>query len=90
MKTTLKKILSMLTIICFLITLTACGNSVKSETGITSLKSEDLTEEIFYAGVNHGRYDLNVRCSKDYDESWPLHHVKDLNNLADNFLKLFK
>jgi hypothetical protein len=28
--------------------------------------------------------------AKDYDVSWPLHHVKDLNNLADNFLKLFK
>jgi hypothetical protein len=28
--------------------------------------------------------------ARDYDESWPLHHVRDLNNLADNFLKLFK
>ena len=28
--------------------------------------------------------------ANDYDASWPMYHVKDLNNLADNFLKLFK
>lgn len=28
--------------------------------------------------------------AKDYDMTWPLQYVKDLNNLADNFLKLFK
>ena len=28
--------------------------------------------------------------SKDYAMNWTLQYVRDLNNLADNFLKLFK
>lgn len=67
--TLIKKVLTILIVVCMLFALNACEEPIKSETGISSLSSEDLTNEEFYAGINHGSYELNVISSKEYDET---------------------
>lgn len=69
MKKVFQKIFSITLIVCLIFMLTACDESPKSETGISSLTSEDLSDKEFYAGVNHGSYELSVLCSKEYDEN---------------------
>lgn len=69
MRLTLKRILSIFLVFVLLLALSACGNTIKSETGIKSFEVEDLSEELFYAGVDHGSYKLNVKSSKEYDEN---------------------
>lgn len=69
MKVIFRKIFSIVLVGCLLFTLCACDETPQSTTGIKSFSIEDLSEEDFYVGVNHGRYELSVICSKEYDEN---------------------
>lgn len=51
------------------ISIIGAENTVESESGISALFEEDLSDEKFYVGVNHGSYELDVISSKEYDES---------------------
>ena len=69
MKVTLQKVLFVVLVICLLFALNACEEAPKSETGISSLSSEDLSNEEFYVGVEHGSFELSVVSSQEYDEN---------------------
>ena len=69
MKKNVLRILTGLVVFGILFSFVGCEEIVESTTGISGLYEENLSDEKFYVGVNHGSYELDVTSSKEYDES---------------------